>query len=389
MALNKTQLTIGGLAIAVLAASLILEHCSKKVLRRQHETLQRQVAQLTADNQSLTDKASKRTAQMPRLPAPAIQVSNSSDSDLDTLQSTNFYNRLKDKDFKLKPEQVESYLRASGRSATSLLAAYRTTGDPALLTEAMRNFPDDPQVAFEAAFRKDIPPDEQRKWLDLLKKADPDNALANYFSALDYFNTGQTDQAVKEFMAASGKYFGDYSSQRYQDDLEAYLAAGYSVADAKFAAGTQLLLPQLQMTKDVGLDMIELAKSYQQSGDSASARAAMQMAIDLGQRYGTSSPGEPVLSQLVGMSIEIRALSAMDPNAAYGNTGQTVQEQLNRIKRQSDNLKQQSRQVGALLPPMSAQDWMTYNDRWLTLGEQNAYQWVINKYGQNPTAAKP
>ena len=69
---------------------------------------------------------------------------------------------------------MESYLRTSGRNATSLLAAYRTTSDPALLAEAMRNFPDDPQVAFEAALRKDVSPDEQRKWLDVLKKSDPD-----------------------------------------------------------------------------------------------------------------------------------------------------------------------------------------------------------------------
>ena len=90
----------------------------------------------------------------------------------------------------------------------------------------------------------------------------------NYLSALNDLKTGQTDQAVKEFMAyASGKQFvEDYTSQRYQDDMEAYLAAGYSVADAKAAAGFQLLLPQLQQTKDLGLAMIDLAKSYQQCG---------------------------------------------------------------------------------------------------------------------------
>ena len=135
--------------------------------------------------------------------------------------------------------------------------------------------------------------------------------------------------------------------------------------------------------------MVELAKSYQQTGDSDSAQAAMQMAIDLGQRYGTASPGEPVLSQMVGLSIEIRALNAMDPNAAYGSSGQTVQDKLSQIKQQHDNLRQQSEQVNALLPAMSEQDWTIYNDRWLTLGEQNAYQWVINRYGRNSPTANP
>jgi hypothetical protein len=351
--------------------------------------LQQKISQLTADNQSLAEKAAQRSAQIPRLPAPAIQVSNSPASDADTMQSTNLYSRLKDRDFKLKPEQVESYLSSNKRSAASLLAAYRTTSDPALLSEAMRNFPDDPNVAFEAATRKDISPDEQRKWLDVLKKSDPDNALANYLSAVDYFKTGQTDQAVKEFMAASGKQFEDYTSQRYQDDAEAYLAAGYSEAEAKYAAGSQLLLPQLKMAKDAGLDMIELAKSYQQAGDSASAQAAFQMAINLGSRYSNPSASQPIISELVGLALQTQAFKAMDPNANYGTTGQTVQDQLNLIQQQRNQTTQLANQMDALLPQLSEQDWIVYRDRWMTLGERNAMQWLINRYGQNPTATSP
>ena len=386
MALTKTQLAIGGIAIAALTASLIVESNSQKTLRRENETMQQKLAQLTADNQSLSDKAAQRSAAFPSLPAPAIHVSNSSASDVGTLQSTNLYNRLKDKDFKLKPEQVDSYLNSNKRNAASLLAAYRTTSDTALLSEAMRNFPDDPHVAFEAAFQKNASPEEQRKWLDILKKSDPDNALANYLSALDYFKSGQTDQAVKEFMAASGKQFEDYTSQRYQDDAEAYLAAGYSVADAKAAAGWQLLLPQLQMTKDVGLDMIQLAKTYQQNGDSTSARAALQMAIDLGGRYSSPVPGEPVISELVGMALQTIALKAMDPNAQYGDTGQTVQDQINQVQQQREQLTERSNEVETLLPQLSEQDWIVYRDRWLTFGEENAENWVISKYGQKSTA---
>ena len=382
MGMTKLQLGTGAVIIAALTASLVVQKYSQNELRRQNESLQRRMTQLSSDNQALTDRLAQHAAMIPRLPAPQIQVSNSS-SAMDTLQSTNFYSRLKDKDFKLTGDQVEAYLRTSGRNAASLLAAYRTTSDPALLSEAMRNFPDDPHVAFEAALSKDLKPEDQRHWLDVLKKADPDNALANYLSALDHFKSGQTDQAVKEFAAASDKHFDDYSSQRYQDDTEAYLAAGYSDADAKFAAGSQLLLPQLKQTKDVGLDMIDLAKSYQQAGDSASAQAALQMVINLGAQYGNPSPGEPVISQLVGFALEIKALNAMDPNAAYGSDGQTVQDQLNRIKQQNNELKQRASQLEVLQPQMSEQDWVIYRDRWMMFGEQNAGNWVIGKYGQH------
>jgi RNA polymerase sigma factor (sigma-70 family) len=388
MGLTKLQLGTGAAIIAALTASLLIQKHSQNELRVQNESLQRRIAQLNFDRQAMAEHTAQSSTLMPRLPAPQIQVSNSS-SAVDTLQSTNFYNRLKDKDFKLTTDQVGPYLRANGRNASSLLAAYRTTSDPALLTEAMRNFPDDPQVAFEAAFSKDLKPEEQRHWLDVLKKSDPDNALANYLSALDYFKNGQTDQAVKEFAAASGKQFEDFSSQRYQDDTEAYLTAGYSAGDAKYAAGTQLLLPQLRQTRDVGLDMIDLAKSYQQAGDSASAQAALQMVVNLGDRYGNSTPGEPIISQLVGYALQIKALNAMDPNAAYGSDGQTVQDQLNRIKQQNNDLKQRATQVEALVPEMSEQDWIIYHDRWMTLGEQNAGNWVIRKFGQSPATTNP
>ena len=65
----------------------------------------------------------------------------------------------------------------------------------------------------------------------------PENALANYLSALDCFKAGQTDQAVQELIAASDKpQFQDYSLNSVQDDEETYLAAGYSEAEAAAVA---------------------------------------------------------------------------------------------------------------------------------------------------------
>jgi len=39
---------------------------------------------------------------------------------------------------------------------------------------------------------------------------------------------------------------------------------GYAVAEAKTIPGSQLLLPQLQQVKDLGLSLVDLAKSYRQ-----------------------------------------------------------------------------------------------------------------------------
>jgi hypothetical protein len=90
-----------------------------------------------------------------------------------------------------------------------------------------------------------------------------------------------------------------------------------------------------------------------------------------------------VISQLVGMAVQTIALKAMDPNAPYGNTGQTVQDQINQVQQQREQLTQRSNEVETLLPRMTEQDWIVYRDRWLMFGEQNAENWIISKYKQN------
>jgi tetratricopeptide (TPR) repeat protein len=298
------------------------------------------------------------------------------------LQPTNLYARL-DKSPKLTAEQVESYLKAARRNAASLLAAFRTTGNPALLEEAMQQYPNDPQVDFEAVFKEDSSPEQRRQWLDAFKQSAPDNALANYLSALDYFKAGQTDQAVQELVAASGKpQFEDYTLDRVQDDDEAYLSAGYSAAEAADLALFQVLLPQLAQVKQLGVDLVNLANAYSQSGDQASAQAALQMAVNLGQRYIPASAGEPEINQLVGLAIERMALSAMDPNSPYGGAGQTVQDQINQLVQQRTAYKELGQQVGPLMETMPEQDWIGYYNRFLISGDTAAGQWLVNKYGQ-------
>ena len=156
---------------------------------------------------------------------------------------------------------------------------------------------------------------------------------------------------------------------------------GYAVAEAKTIPGSQLLLPQLQQVKDLGLSLVDLAKSYRQSGDEASAQAALQMAANLGQRY-KDTPGETEVSWLVGMAVERIALSAMDPSSPYGSDGQTVQGRLNQLNQKKAELKELNAQLEPLLSNLSDQDWISYKDRWRVFGEESAIRWVVSKYGQ-------
>ena len=93
----------------------------------------------------------------------------------------------------------------------------------------MEKNPGDPAVAFEGIFRQDATPAERRESLEAFKRAAPENPLANYLSALEYFKSRQPDQAVQELAAASDRQgLTDYTVERIRLDEEAYRAAGYS-----------------------------------------------------------------------------------------------------------------------------------------------------------------
>ncbi len=378
MTATKLKLGFSAIVVAAVTTALVVQHQAQIKLREENQSLQQQMAKLQTENERLS-----KHSPTPRLPTPPMHVIASTNALVEDLRPTNLYARFKDSAPKLTAAQVEAYLQTNGRNASSLLAAYRTSGDPALLKEAMEKYPNDPQVAFEAASAKVLSPEQQRQWLNTFEQSAPDNALANYLSALNYFNSGQIDLGVQELTAASSKQqFQDYTLDRWKDDEEAYLSAGYSAAEAAYLSTFQLALPQLAPVKQLGQHLVDLANAYSQSGDQASAQAALQMAVNLGQRYVPTSAGEAVLDQLVGLAVERMAFSAMDPNSPYGNNGQTVQDQLNQLAQQRAALKGLVQQVDSLLETMSDQDWINYTDRWMIFGELAANQWLVNKHGQ-------
>jgi len=373
MTATQFKLGIGALVVSGAVTAFVIQHQAQDKLRLENESLHEQITQLQSSNLSLSRREAVAKLML-RLPAPHLQAAVAAEPQTEDLQATNLFDRFKEQAPKLTAGQVEAYLKANRTNATSLLAAYRTSGDPALLKEAMEKYPNDPQVAFEAVLDKDLSPEEQRQWLNTFKQSAPDNALADYLSAFNYLKAGQTDLAVQDLTAASGKSLTDYTLARAQADEEAYLSAGYSAAEAIRISDGWLMIPQLSQVKQLGVNLVDLAQAYNQSGDQASAQAAFQMAINLGQRYGDVSTDPMLISQLVGQAIEKIAFSAMDPNSPYGNSGQTVQDQLNQIAQQRAAIKQLCDQAVPLLPTMSDQDILNYENRRRAFGEVAALQ---------------
>ena len=343
-----------------------------------------------------TEPLSARRVLKPRLPAPRMAMEPPvAEPQADNARPTSLLTRLLDGDeaFTLSVLQVESYLQDNRRSAESLLAAFRATDDPALLREAVERYPNDPRVNFAAyfGFRKESSPEDRRERLEAFKQSAPDNALANYLSAQDHFNSGQTDQAVQELIAAAGKSkFQDYSGEFVQNAEEAYRAAGFSEADAKAVAAFGLPLPQLAELRRLGQNLGELATLYQQAGDEASAQAAWQMGVNLGRQVGEPSGQNYLISDLVGLAIERQILERMDPAGPYDNAGHTVKDRLEELARRREMYKEFQGPVDAsgrwsspteVMESLSEQDRVSFFDRIKVSGEIEALRWARNRLG--------
>jgi RNA polymerase sigma factor (sigma-70 family) len=384
MATLPAKLGVAALVLMGATTTLILQHQSHLRQRSQITTLRQQLETLAEENEALSNRLARANRKPTlRLPAPVLANTTPAGPSTENLGLTNLYSLVTNRDWKLSPAQLEPYLQANRRSATSLLAAFRTSGDPLLLAEAMQSFPNNPQVAYEAAIQRNASPDERRRWLDTLKSAAPDNALGNYLSAADHFKAGQVDQGVQDLVTAAGKTeFTDYTVERAQDDEEAYRAAGYPVAEAKLISNVQLTYPHMIDLRELSTQVLALADSYGQNGDPTSRQSALDLAAGLGRRYADPSAGESVICELVGLTIERAALATMDPQSPYNGGPQTVQERLDDVVQRRSAIRQLTKQADPFWSALTPDDWISYESRSAAFGEHAALDWMVAKYQQ-------
>jgi RNA polymerase sigma factor (sigma-70 family) len=325
----------------------------------------------------------------PRLPAPRLAAAPSTEMPAVEQPFTNLLALLMHSDPpKLSRAQVEPFLQANRRSAASLLAAFRTTGDAALLQEAVEKHPTSGPVNFSAIFESQTP-EERRLRLDLFKQAAPENALANYLSAQEYLKSGQTDAAVKELADAQGKTgFQDYTQEFAQNMEESYRAAGFSQVEAKVRAAFWVPLPHLAELKGLAQNLTGLAGLYRQGGDEPSAQSVLQMGVSLGRRLDEPYGQYSLLQDLFGITIENIALKGLPPDSLYDESGRTVQARLDELAGRKDEIKRLNDPVyhdtgerGSILENLSEQDLITYFDRLKVFGELDAIRWAVARQG--------
>ncbi len=287
--------------------------------------------------------------------------------------------------------QLDFYLQANQRNAASLLAAAsvcaesRPGADLDILREAVQAFPDDPRVLLDWLLWGDAPPAERRQALDAFVQAAPQNALADYLSALDHFDSGDVEAALRSLMSAYGKTgIDDYFTAAVQGRQEAYRAAGYSEAEAAAAAFCEMGMPQNACLLKLSQCLNDLRQQYVQATDSESAQFIAEMCVRLGWQV-QSGMGNTLVGEALGMRIEREALEHLPPDAVLTATGSTVRERLSEIAEWRRALKdvQPGDQLVSTLDESAVTELF---ERIRLNGEREAFRWLLDTHGSREAA---
>lgn len=223
---------------------------------------------------------------------------------------------------KLTTEEVDAWLKVSGRSAVNLVTAAQLLNDPELLKEAARKHPTDPRVQLEVLL-KDALPQERQQWLAAFKLSSPNNALPNYLAARDLFKSGQPELAMQELWQAAQKPgMNTHAFDLQQSHQSAWTASGYPMAAAQLMSSLASQIPSIGPLNEVAGQAADTSAKYRQSGDAASATALVGAGLLMAKRVSGGTP--TIIQDLVGMGIENRFLAQMSPDAPLPGSAQTV-----------------------------------------------------------------
>ena len=284
---------------------------------------------------------------------------------------------------RLPRAKVETWLAKHHRDAMSLLTAFRALDDTNYLNEAATNFPNNPQVELAVLTHDEFPAD-RRKWLDLFKASSPSNSLANYLSAQDYFQNGNTDAAVQELLAATGKsQFDTYITENRLDSESLYSSSGDSPGKTATLAMADMAredLPQLASFKRLAHGIRDAQQQYLNSGDAGSAANLAQMGMQFGNQIESGDSGKYLINQFVGMAVESIALQQLNPNTSYDFLGGKTPVQVTQENKQQTLAMAQTGQAFYVIRPSLTDDEIAgYYERAKIYGEIEAMKWAIQQ----------
>ena len=285
-------------------------------------------------------------------------------------------------------EDIARFLAKHGETAVNLIAAFEKSHDRALLERALQLFPNSPIVLMLAA--DSVPagaasqpgetyqPNPQRmEFIERFKAADPNNPLPWIYAGQELFKSKQTAEGLAEIRAALERpAFYTYANERMDGAQRLYEDAGMSPTEATLLAMAGLSLPHMTAAQQASRSLMEWQKSAADSGDTAAADDAIQLTYNLGRTFATPEASRTLIGQLVGVSIEARALKALPAGTQPGWLAVWPEIRLAEMESQKQNVKELTAGLEWVMQSQNEPLLAEYLRRNRTEGELSALTWL-------------
>ena len=255
------------------------------------------------------------------------------------------------------------------------------TGDPDLVREAIASDPSNPFLLFMGSTFNKMPEAER---LDLARRAaaaDPENAAAAYVLAERLYVAGDPKEALRILAQAADLPRMDiFRAKSFFLAEEALVGAGTHETTAKLSSLSNLTFP-FGMSELIGLaDSVNSSQGNMSPEESSDAAAAIAR---MGTRIGDRDSGS-ILDSLFGLKLQKATLAGLPDDAPSAYQGLTVAEARGYLEDESRRLKEEIEHLPDPTQVMESHPELMdgYADRFMTLGELEAWRWLNQRMGE-------
>ena len=284
-------------------------------------------------------------------------------------------------------EDIARFLAKHGETAVNLVVAFEKTHDRHWLERALELFPNSPVVLMAAV--DSIPSVSPRdgetyhfdpkrmEFIERFKAADANNPLPCLFSAQEFFKSGQTADALADVRAALGRPgFYTYSTERMDSAQKLYEGLGLGPVEASALAIFSVTLPHMTAANQTSRGLMEWQKTATESGDTAAADDALRLTYSLGRTFATPEASRMLIGQLVGISMETRALKALPDGSQPDWLKVTPADRLAELDRQKAGVQEVAKGIASVVQSQDGELLAEYLRRVRTESEAAAYEWL-------------